>query len=130
MSGRVFVCLFIASSLTAGQRDQPEITQQQAPATFSSKVNLVSVPVVVRDSKGRAVGNLRQEDFRLFDKGKPQVITRFAVQTNGAPENKAIIPKSGPGISTAAAPPYSPEKAFPDHYVAYVFDDVHLNFQN
>jgi hypothetical protein len=35
---------------------------------------------VVRDSKGNAVGNLRKEDFQLFDKGKPQVVATFAVE--------------------------------------------------
>jgi len=47
----------------------PEITSQEAPVTFSSKVNLVQVPVVVRDAQGRVVGNLKKEDFQLFDKG-------------------------------------------------------------
>ncbi len=58
----------------------PEVTSHEAPITFSSRVNLVSVPVVVRDRNGRALGNLRQEDFQLFDKGKLQVITRFTAE--------------------------------------------------
>ena len=39
---------------TAGA-NAPEITSQEAPVTFSSKVNLVQVPVVVRDARGRVV---------------------------------------------------------------------------
>jgi VWFA-related protein len=112
-----------------------EITSHQAPATFSSKVNLVSVPVVVRDSKGRAVGGLRQEDFRLFDKGKLQVITKFSIQQNP--------PSTTPGVVAAGARPAEntdatlaplpagagPSKpVLPDHYVAYIFDDIHLQF--
>ena len=59
---------------------QPEILAKEAPLTFSSRVNLVSVPVVVRDRDGRAIGTLRQEDFQLFDKGKLQLITKFSVE--------------------------------------------------
>ena len=50
------------------------------PALFKARVNLVMVPVVVRDRKGNAVGNLKQEDFQLFDKGKPQYIARFSME--------------------------------------------------
>ncbi|MGC1451750.1 MAG: hypothetical protein WA830_17095, partial [Candidatus Sulfotelmatobacter sp.] len=41
------------------------------------------VRAVVRDSQGRAVGNLHQEDFQVFDKGKPQVISQFEVERPG-----------------------------------------------
>jgi VWFA-related protein len=130
-ANRHLVCLCLALAGAATAQEQPEIASRESPVTFSSKVNLVSVPVVVRDSKGHAVGNLRQEDFRLFDKGKPQVITRFSVQTSGAPGNVEVTStQSDPAIPATSAPPASPEKAFPDRYVAYVFDDVHLNFQN
>jgi hypothetical protein len=43
---------------------------QENAGTFHSKVNVVQVPVVLRDPSGRAVGNLTQGDFELFDKGK------------------------------------------------------------
>src|ERR1700733_7524014 len=98
----VFLCLALAGAAAA--QEQPEIASRESAATFSSKVNLVSVPVVVRDSKGRAVGNLRQEDFRLLDKGKPQVITRFSVQTNGAPGNGSAGTKSASAVPVASAP--------------------------
>jgi hypothetical protein len=60
-------------------QNQPEVSSEDTPITFSSRVNLVSVPVVVRDRAGRAVGNLQKEDFQLFDKGKLQVVTKFSM---------------------------------------------------
>src|ERR1700722_14155547 len=78
---RVLVCIISAAAAWAQEpATQPEIVSHQAPATFSSRVNLVPVPVVVRDRAGRAVGSLRQEDFQLFDKGKAQVISRFSIE--------------------------------------------------
>jgi len=68
----------IASTTT----DQPEITTQEQASTFQVKVNLVDVRVVVRDSNGKAVGNLKQEDFVVLDNKKPQTITRFSMERN------------------------------------------------
>jgi VWFA-related protein len=100
------------------------VTSQEAPVTFSSRVNLVSVPVVVRGREGHAVGNLRQEDFQLFDKGKLQVITKFSIEKS----NVAAVetqPSATPGQPTQAAPVIA-NPALPERYVAYLFDDVHL----
>ena len=52
-------------------------------------VKLVVVRAVVRDSQGHAIGNLQQEDFQVFDKGKPQVITQFDVEQPGSLAAKA-----------------------------------------
>jgi hypothetical protein len=57
---------------TAPQQNTAEMSSHDTPATFSAKVNLVMVPVVVRDAKGKAVGTLQKEDFQLFDKASPR----------------------------------------------------------
>jgi hypothetical protein len=64
-------------------------------------VNLISVPVVIRDSKGRAIGNLRQEDFQVFDKGKLQVITKFSIETGGPAAAKGLEDPSREGAPLA-----------------------------
>ena len=103
-----------------------EMATHDEPAMFKARVNLVMVPVVVRDRKGNAVGSFKQEDFQLFDKGKPQFIARFSVEKVAGRLNKA----------GAAAPPPSPDKPaedkpavdLPDRFIAYLFDDVHMKF--
>ena len=84
----VLLGLVYGAEPQAPPQSQPEITSHESAAVFSSRINLVSVPVVVRDREGHAVGNLRQEDFQLFDKGKAQTITKSspfsgAIRLNG-----------------------------------------------
>ena len=102
-----------------------ELTTHDAPATFSTKVNLVMVPVVVRDGKGKAIGTLQKEDFQLFDKGKPQVISRFSVEKAG----EARIPAEVATDEAALDPstPAKPAAPIAQRFVLYLFDDVHTS---
>lgn len=97
---------------------------QDPPVLFRERVNLVTVPVVVRDRQGRPVGNLRQEDFQLFDRGKPQAISRFTVEKTPGKAVEEKTPFAPPVEPKPAAPP----SAVPERYVAYLFDDVHSEF--
>jgi VWFA-related protein len=116
-------CITAGSAQTTAVDKSPEIASRDAPSTFSSKVNLVMVPVVVRDSKGKAIGTLKKEDFQLFDKGKPQVISKFTIEkADGRTAPMAVTaepdldaPKPVEGLNLA------------NQFVAYVFDDMHTN---
>ncbi len=50
------------------------------PATLKVIVNVVIMPVVVRDSSGHAVGNLQKENFQIFDNRKAEEITQFTLE--------------------------------------------------
>jgi VWFA-related protein len=109
-------------------QEPAEMTSHEEPVTFRSRVNLVQVPVVVRDARGQAVGDLRKEDFRLTDRGKPQEITRFSMESHG--KEAGAGPKAGAGeqAAGAAAPPSS--SAPPERFVVFLFDDRHLEAQD
>jgi VWFA-related protein len=120
----------IASSLFCGllsaQAPPPagaEVTSKDAPFTFRSGVDLVPVPVVVRDSRGHAIGNLGRDDFQLYDNGKPQMISKFSVEklTNDAAASSGS-PKEADGPAASGESP-----AVPDRFVAYLFDDLHMS---
>jgi VWFA-related protein len=103
----------------------PEISQHDETPTFKVKVNLVEVRVVVRDGKGKAIGNLKQEDFQLLDNGKPQVISKFSVERA---DEKPPVPHEEPGTAEAAAQPSASPAVVPSRYIAYFFDDMHVQF--
>jgi VWFA-related protein len=108
----------------------PEVAPQDVPITFHSKVNLVMVPVVVRNSKsGKPVANLEKQDFLLFDKGKPQTIVKFSVEKAGA-HPVAPAPELERSAEEKAAEPNAPSIVVADHFVAYFFDDIHMNISD
>jgi VWFA-related protein len=115
------VLLFSWAAATP-QESAPEVTQKDAAPTFQSKVNLVLVPVVVRDGQGHAIGDLTKDDFQLFDKGKLQTIASFSVQKRGGAAQ-------GNDKSASLDAAGRPQVVFaPERYVAYLFDDLNITF--
>src|SRR5215469_9946986 len=102
-----------------------EVSSTDEAVTFQSKVNLVVVPVVVRDQHGKPVGNLKQEDFQILDRGKPQVISKFSIEKAGGTEIARI---STTATAASANEPAAPPVIAPDHFVGLLFDDIHSSF--
>jgi VWFA-related protein len=127
-----FALLFTNSSTIA--QEPVELTTQESPPTFKMEVqrNLVIVRVVVRDQKGNAVGTLSQEEFRLFDNGKPQTISHFSVESSvpkPATESKATESKAqqAPGEGKEGE---AEAQVTPLRYVGLYFDDVHASYED
>jgi len=123
----VFAC---AALICPAQQTAPaEVTQRDAPFTFSTGVNLVLAPVVVRDREGRAIGTLKKEDFQLFDKGKLQEISKFSIEKAEAPP---ALPDTSIETDANGNPQAKPAGAaaqpMAGHFIMWLFDDVHLSF--
>jgi VWFA-related protein len=117
--------LLFSCIAAAWQENAPEVTQKETAPTFQSRVNLVLVPVVVRDGQGRAISDLTKDDFQLFDKGKAQTIASFSVVKHGGTAG-VTQPTAAETTGVAVTPP-NPQPA-PDRYVGYVFDDLNIEF--
>ncbi len=117
------------SSPSQTAANQSEISSRDTAATFSTRVNLVMVPVVVRDRDGHAIGTLQKDDFQLFDKGKPQVISKFSVETavGKAPGTSVMELRADTQTGDGTKPAGDPKLAPPTRFVAYLFDDLHLD---
>lgn len=93
--------------------------------------NLVQFDAVVRDGKGRAVTNLRPEDFRVSVNGKPREITHFAYVEVEAPPNAQPLSPVSPAAARRAAPP--PAGLRPNQVgrtFALVLDDFCMLFES
>lgn len=69
---------FIASPILHAQEIQGRDQPSQEDEVIRVETNLVSIPVSVRDRKGRFITDLRQEDFQIFENGARQAIAHFA----------------------------------------------------
>jgi len=106
-------------------RSSPYVPPAQA-STILAQVNLVEVPVVVRDSGNRAVGGLQRSDFEVLDAGKPKEIASFSVEAVKGPVEPAASPapadKTGPPVPAAAA------AEPPQRLMVLMFDDLNTEF--
>jgi VWFA-related protein len=96
--------------------------------TFRVRVNVVTVPVVVRDKKGNAVAHLTKGDFEIADNGKRQVISNFAEEWTAGNVRMEDRPRKEAGPVQTENFTGGASKPVPDRYMAYVFDDIHLPF--
>jgi VWFA-related protein len=92
------------------------------------QTNIVQVPVVVRDSNGKAVAGLKQSDFTLTDEGHPVKIASFAVENYwaapiSAPQAPQVVDATLP--AAPAMNPINPPPP-PARYIALFFDDLSI----
>ena len=74
---RVVLCLMLLNGALLAGNQTPQETTNKAPQKFTSRSELVVVPVVVTDKAGQHVKGLKQQDFTVLEDGKEQTIRYF-----------------------------------------------------
>lgn len=111
-----------SSSQATTVSDKPEVNTRDSTLPLESRVNLVPLRVVVRDSAGHVITNLRKEDFQVFQDGKPQEISHFSVETPASFSETFVHPDATPeGIDTETK---SADFVPPSRFVALLVDDI------
>jgi len=117
-----------SSSPLSQERPGQELPSQQPPL-LQVHVREVLIPVVIRGADGHEVGDLKQEDFKVFDQGKQRKITGFSLQPSPASEaaiNTVREPASTPATAAASAPGAAQPSAAAQRTITFLFDDRHL----
>ncbi len=82
-------------------------------------VNVVVVSATVTDKTGNPVTDLKADDFRVYDNGKPQAIQTFAMESYGPVEGEKM-PDSG----TSSAKPAKTANATRPRMISIIIDDL------
>jgi VWFA-related protein len=80
MRPHMIACGLITTLFIIGYADGFQ-EQRSAPQTIRVRVRLVPVDVMVSDTNGKPVADLKREDFTILENGSPQEIRHFEFQT-------------------------------------------------
>ena len=110
-----------------GFSGQGNKTKREEPAsgltTFKAPVGVVVVNATVTDKAGRTIGDLTEQDFRVYEDGKLQKITTFALESYRQIETAETIGTKSAGESQkVSAPPSSRPRM-----VSILIDDLSSN---
>lgn len=127
----VLICLALVLCTQAAAQQPNETSAPGGAAKVQINVNVVLIPVVVRDAQGLAVSTLKREDFQIFDKDKPQAISGFTIEKRAAKQSESPaseLSPAVPGVSASAVTPQS--TVIPQRFIVFLFDDLHITFGN
>ncbi len=112
-----------------GQAQQPSPAPTRSDQVFRARADLVTTDVIVRDSTGSFVADLKKEDFEVFEDEVKQDLVSFMLSHGGRIFNVAEPPPqvAEEGIILPASRPTN--DAAGRIFLVFV-DDLHLDFRN
>src|SRR5262245_43466741 len=115
-------------SVQSQEQKSREQKKQDEPL-LRIETELVQIDFVVTDKEGKLARDLKRADFELFDDGKKQEITHFAVGTAAQPARwLAVEKKKKPDEKSPADS--TPVEIRAGRYIVIAVDDFHLAPEN
>jgi VWFA-related protein len=96
---------------------------------FRSRVDVVTTDVIVRDSQGQFIPDLKKEEFNVFEDGVKQDVISFTLVHGGRTTNLAAPPPP-PVQEGIILPPSRPTSDASGRVFLIFVDDLHLDFRN
>jgi VWFA-related protein len=87
LAALALLCSLTATGVSWSRQSPP--AEATPSSTINVKSELVALPVRVTDAKGNVVSGLKQEDFRVWEDGRPQTLTLF--QQEDAPVTVGLV---------------------------------------
>jgi VWFA-related protein len=115
----------------APQGTKPPATTPEQPdqPVIRTGVELITTDVIVRDSRGQFIADLKKDEFEIFEDGVKQQLVSFTLTHGGRVYNVAQPPPPPPqeGI---ILPPVRPTNDAAGRIFLIFVDDLHLDFRN
>src|SRR5688572_32540990 len=99
--------------------------QDQRRPDFTTRVELVTTDVVVRDNNGQFIADLKKEDFEVLEDGVPQKLVSFSL-THGGRSYNIAAPPPAPVAEGILLPPSRPATDAAGRIFLIFVDDLHL----
>lgn len=129
LKGLLLATLFCLVAIAQNsQPQQPKPTSSKDQDTLRIETELVQIDLVVTNKQGKLVHNLKREDFELYEDGKKQSLTHFAVGTAKQPARWLTTEKKRPANSTSNETAATTEPS--GRYIVLAVDDYHLSAGN
>jgi VWFA-related protein len=108
-----------------------EVQKPEPEDVVRITTNLVQVDAVVTDKDGKVVTDLKPEEIKILEDGRPQKITNFSYNVTETPA--APVRREKPATADKNAPPAPPTRLKPENIrrtIAIVVDDLGLSFES
>src|SRR5258707_13003791 len=110
----IMLCVLVVSAQSQEKKEAKKSADDDVVKVTS---NLISLDLIVKDKKGRAITDLKPEDFTVFENGVPQKIEFFDSTLNSG--NEAAQPITAAGSTEPK--PRTPS-GFPRNIIALLLD--------
>jgi VWFA-related protein len=104
------------------------VAQEPQRPTFTVRIDAVNMDVIVKDSSGRFIPDLKKEEFEVYEDGVKQDVTSMTMSYGGRVTNvlEAPPPPTPEGI---LLPPRRAVNDTSGRIFIFFVDDLHLQFQ-